>query len=347
MRILFEITHPAHVHLFRYPINILQSTGANIKVTSREKGVTTSLLDSYGINHRTLSSASSTYSLTSEWITRVSRLLSTVYSFNPDVIVGRFNPAAAVASTMAGCPYIMFEDTEKSHKMIFSLTYRMSNIIHTPEGFNQNLGPKQTSYPGFHELAYLHPNRFDPDSSILEQHDIKPGDRFSLIRFVGWEAHHDKNESGFSQKDRLRLVSLLSEYGEVYITSEGELPDDLAKYQLPIPPEHIHHLLYYSDIFVGDSQTMACEAGILGTPAIRYNSLAGGTSQHGGIQDELEREYGLIYSTDNIGESFAKIKEIIGNSRKEEIWQIRRKNLINDKIDVTHYITNSIRNVVV
>jgi len=35
--------------------------------------------------------------------------------------------------------------------------------------------------------------------------------------------------------------------------------------------------LYYANVYIGDSQTMATEASVLGTPAIRSNSFAEGS----------------------------------------------------------------------
>ena len=51
MRILFDITHPANVHLFKHLIRQLVADGAQVAVASRQKDVTTDLLASEGIDH--------------------------------------------------------------------------------------------------------------------------------------------------------------------------------------------------------------------------------------------------------------------------------------------------------
>ena len=43
MRILLDITHPAHVHFFRNPINLLQDKGHEVCVTTRDKDCTLEL----------------------------------------------------------------------------------------------------------------------------------------------------------------------------------------------------------------------------------------------------------------------------------------------------------------
>src|SRR6056297_2847304 len=107
-RVLFDINHPAQVHLFRHAITELEEQGHETVVTSREKELTTDLLDAYGIDHRPLSAAGDgTASLVTELATREWRLLGVARSFDPDVIVSRLSPAAAHVSTVIGCPNLV------------------------------------------------------------------------------------------------------------------------------------------------------------------------------------------------------------------------------------------------
>ena len=49
MKIIIDIGHPTHVHLFKTMIGVLQHHGHDILVTARNKEVTLRLLSSYGI----------------------------------------------------------------------------------------------------------------------------------------------------------------------------------------------------------------------------------------------------------------------------------------------------------
>jgi predicted glycosyltransferase len=231
----------------------------------------------------------------------------------------------------------MFDDTEKNASLVCRLTYGGADVICTPDSFGPDLGPNHIRYPGLHELAYLHPNQFSPDPKILGEHGVAADEPYCLLRFVGWDAHHDTGVHGFSPAEKRELVSLLSEYGSVYITSEDSLPAELAQYQLPLPPEHVHHLLAYANLLIGDSQTMTCEAGVLGTPAVRYNSIADPANEHAMYLQELEELYELVYSTADIRHAFDLTKEIIRNNSQAE-WDSRRKRLLNEKIDVTEFM---------
>jgi hypothetical protein len=55
MTILFNLDHPAHVHLFRDFIVYLLQQGYQVLVTSQQKDVTQVLLDHYQIPHIPLS----------------------------------------------------------------------------------------------------------------------------------------------------------------------------------------------------------------------------------------------------------------------------------------------------
>ncbi len=345
LKILFCTSHPAHVHLFKNCIKELQARGHETLVAARDRGITTNLLESYGLKYKIIwKNSESLMETFLEYISHEKNLLYTVYEFNPDIIVSRFSPAAAHISTICNIPNVVFEDTKKESSVLRKTVYPLSDVILTPSSFPQNINANQIFYEGFHELAYLHPSWFDPDPKILSERGIDPEEAYYVLRFVEWGAHHDHGEHGFSLSEKRDIVSLLSEHGQVYITSETELPPDLSRYQLPIKPEHIHHLLYYADLFVGDSQTMTCEAGVLGTPAIRSNSLSEPRSEHAMYLNELEEEYNLVYSTPDKKKAFNKIEQII-NEGSSDTWEKRRKMLLVDKIDTTEFMIKTILRV--
>ena len=109
MRLLVDVTHPAHVHLFKNAIEAFRDEGAAVRVASREKDVTTRLLDAYGIPHTVLSKK--TGSVPREWVGRELRLLRLARNFGPDVVLSRLNPAAAHVSRLLSVPNVVFERT--------------------------------------------------------------------------------------------------------------------------------------------------------------------------------------------------------------------------------------------
>ncbi len=77
---------------------------------------------------------------------------------------------------------------------------------------------------------------------------------------------------------------------QLFISSEKPLTAEFEPYRFPIPPHRIHHALAFAEFFLGDSQTMASEAAVLGTPALRINGFVGRIS----YLEELQ-EYGLSF----------------------------------------------------
>ena len=47
------------------------------------------------------------------------------------------------------------------------------------------------------------------------------------------------------------------------------------KYRIKINPLDMHHVMAFASLYIGDSQTMAAEAGVLGVPFVRFNDFVG------------------------------------------------------------------------
>ncbi|WP_367996728.1 DUF354 domain-containing protein [Haloferax volcanii] len=340
LKVLFDIGHPAHVHLFKNVIKELHRDGHKTRVLSRDKEITITLLDEYEINHEPLSAiGTKKYSLITEWSKREIRTLQIAWNYDPDIIVSVASPPAAHASVLAGCPKLVFNDSEPAH-LASKLTHPVSDVIYTPESFHLDLGNKQEKYPGYHELAYLHPNQFDPDPQSLQEFGVNPAEDYFVLRFVSWGAHHDVGHRGLSRQTKSELVSMLSEHGNVYITTEGQLPPEFEEFRLPVPPELMHHLLYYADLYVGDSQTMATEAALLGTPSVRSNSFAGDGDMGNFI--ELEERYDLLYSRSDESEMLDVVEDLVNDPQTTEHWNEKRDELMSEKIDVSKFMIDQI-----
>lgn len=342
MRVLFDINHPAHVHLFKNVIWELKARGHEIAVTSREKEITTALLDEYNIGHTPLSTVGdSLFGLATEFVQKDIELFRFARQFDPDIYLG-CNPAITHVAAVLGGKSIIFHDSEPTP--IRELLFRpFADVILTPEGFENDLGMKQLRYPGYHELAYLHPERFQSDPSKLERHGVRPEETYYVLRFIAWGAHHDAGESGLSLDAKRELVSMLSERGTVYITAEDELPEEFEEYRLPVPPHLMHDLLSSATLYVGDSQTMATEAAVLGTPAIRCNSFAGEGDMSNFV--ELEAEYELLYSTPDEDDALDRVRTLLDQHDLDERWRERRRRMLADKTDVTDVIVDLVREV--
>ena len=245
----------------------------------------------------------------------------------------------AHVSKLTKAKSIIFTDSEPA-KIINSLTFPFADVICTPSCFKNDLGKKHIRYDGYHELAYLHPNYFTPNPAVLDEVGLDKDDTFVILRFVSWTASHDVGQHGIL--DKTALVHELERYGQVFITSEGRLDDELVKYKIKVSPEKLHDLLYYTDLLMGDSQTMTTEAAVLGTPAIRCNSFVGENDMGNFI--ELEQKYGLIFNYNDPDRAIEKAVELIQKPNLKEEWKKKREKLLKDKIDVTAFMVWFIEN---
>ena len=204
---------------------------------------------------------------------------------------------------------------------------------------------KQTiHYPGFLKLAYLHPNRFTPDANVPKKYGIDPDKPYFLIRFAKLNAHHDNGVNGISTAIAEQIVRLLAPKGHIYITSERALEPQFEQYRLHINPLDIHHVMAFATLYIGDSQSMAVEAAMLGVPSLRFNDFVG--KKKIGVMEELEHAYGLTYgiSSHEPETLYAKINDLLAMPRLREDFQARRCKMLADKIDVTAFLTYFIEN---
>ncbi|WP_332897110.1 DUF354 domain-containing protein [Haladaptatus sp. CMSO5] len=345
MKVLFDVNHPAHVHLFKHAIWELEANGVEVLVTSRHKEMTTELLDAYGIEHVPLSGRRpGTLGLFAEWAIREARMLNVARKFKPDVVVGRLNPPLVHVSKLLGARNVIVMDTEiKSATIdrIYSvITHPFIDVYCTPPSIEPPTDRIDHHLMDFQELAYLHPNYFTPDPSVLERYGVNPEDTYFVLRFAGWDAFHDVGFSGISPETKRELVEYLSAHGKVYITSEGDLPEEFAEYALPLPSHLVHHLLAFADLYVGDSGTMSSEAAILGTPAIRASSMVSHDTES--IFYELEHEYGLMFAYADEQAALDKAKELVESPATADEWREKRERLLAEKGDVTTQLVDII-----
>jgi predicted glycosyltransferase len=334
MKILISANHPAHVHLFKNLIWKMESRGHRFLIVARDKDKTIDLLDKYGFKYALIGKAETTpLGYVREMIERTKRFYSIIGGYKPDIVLTQMDPSPAIAAKIWGVPYLCLADSEPA-KLILRGTMPFTQAVLTPSCFRTCLGEKHIYYSGYKELAYLHPNVFKPDVSVLKDLGVEMGDPYIVLRFVSWRAHHDIGEQGI--QDKTEIVKQLEQHGRVFISSESKLGEGLEKYELKVSPEKIHDVLYYAHLLFCDSQTMTTEAGVLGTPAIRCNSFVGANDMGNFI--ELENKYRLIYnfSDENMALNFA-VSLLEAPDIKEE-WSKRQKNLLNDKIDVTAFL---------
>jgi len=337
MRIIFGIGHPAHIHLFKSIIQKLSPTN-EIKVVVSNKDILENLLIENNIDYTLIANPQKSETLFDKALkifNSSKKLFQIVNEFKPDLLIGCLTQIALVSAIKRIPSFFVGEDDINYTFLQGITTYPFITKIIAPSITNVGFfSYKKIGYNSFQKLAYLHPNYFVPDKNLVSHLFQKKS--YYVIRLVSLSAYHDGKNGGLTEDILDKLIELLCKYGNVYITSEKKLKPKYEKYQLPIKVSNIHHVLYFADLYIGDSQSMAVEAAMLGTPSIRFNSFVGKIS----VLEELQNKYELTYGikTSEPGKLFKKIEELISMSNLKEEFRHRCKRMLSEKIDVSAFI---------
>ena len=341
MNILIDIGHPAHVHLFKHFANEMLRKGHKILFTCREKEFEIYLLKHYGFNYKSFGKKYS--SLPGKLWGLVEfdfKEILTGKRFKPDLFLSHGSIYAAHASLLLGKPHISFEDTFNFEQL--RLYTPFTKVILTSEYDHPLKSVKVIKYAGYHELAYLHPKRFTPDKSVLNDLGVKEHEKYVIIRFISWKASHDKGHNGITWENKLNIIKSFGKYARIFITSETELPNELRNYQIKLLPHRIHDAIAFAWLLFGESSTMAEVAAMLGIPSVFLYNNSTYYTKH------LESKYNLMYNYSESNEdqikAIQKGVEMLKMPNLRADWQLRRQQMLADKIDVTAFLVWFIEN---
>ncbi len=343
MRYLIFMGHPAHFHLFRFMIPALQKNGHEVKVLIRNKDILEELCQKSGLTYTNVlpeQRGKGLSSLALSYARKYRRISKIIREFKPTLLLGS-EPSLVHLGKFYKIPSIVFSEDDAAIIQKFAkITYPLTDVILSPASCNAGKWEyKKIGYNGFHKLTYLHPKVFVPDRNEIKE--LGEGD-FFVLRFAQLHAYHDTNRSGITKAIATRLIDILKPHGKIYITSERELEPEFEPYRLAIDPLKIHHALSFAKLYIGDSQSMAVEAALLGTPGIRFNDFAGEI----GVLNELEQVYGLTHSvkTTEPEKLYSLTESLVSDQELKHQFQLKRKKLLDEKINVFEFFMWFIQN---
>ncbi len=320
--ILFDIGHPAHVHLFKNFILYLKSKSHHVVVVSREKDVASALLDGLGIEAVSLSRAGrGSLGFAAELAKRDTGIFRLHRRHRFDLALGTSVSIAHLSALTRVRSYVFEQDDDDVVPLFARLTYPFATGIVVPSCLKfRKWAKKRVVHNSYHELAYLHPDHFSPDPRVPEKYGVEPG-AYIILRHSALKAHHDAAQKGLEGGTLEKIRGLIRGY-PVLSSREGD-PDR------SIEPWDMHHLLAFAKMLIADSQTMTREAAILGVPSLRYSSFVGRIS----VIEELEHRYGLTFGFRPGQEEglLGKIEEWLAASSLGEQWQAKRRRLLAEK----------------
>lgn len=332
--------HPAHFHLLKNVIKNLQSKGHYVVVVCQKKDILDELLTNAGIKYfnflpkgRKSTNLAMLYSiLRQDFLT-----LKICLKQKPVIMFGTSGEICHIGRLLNIPSLYLNEDDISVVPLLNYVVYPFAKWILSPIVCQNNKWEyKSLKYDSYHELAYLHPNHFIPDQRVVEKY-ISKDKPYYIMRFAKLTAHHDKGIQGINEQVADKIIQILKPHGNIYITSERKLEPQFESYRIKINPLDMHHIMAFADLYIGDSQTMAAEAGVLGTPFIRFNDFVGRI----GYLAELENRYELGYGIKpkEIDKLYQTIEGLLALPNRKDVFKHRREIMLSEKIDYSKFLT--------
>ena len=343
MRVLFSLNHPAHYHMFKHLVEMLQADGHETQYVICNKDVLEDLLKSDGVpyiklqqrRNRKASALSVMVNGVVDMLEKDWLLWKYVRHHRPDIMLGT-DISIGHVGMLTGIPSLFFnEDDYEINKAACLLSYPFVSNVVSPDICHVGIffERKKIAYRGYQKMAYIHPKYFSADRQIVKRY-VGDADTYFILRLVSLTAGHDISGKHQGISDHLldRLISILEPRGKVLISSERPLAEKYQKYQLSAPPSCMHHLMQFATLFVADSQSMCFEAGLMGVPFIRFNDFVGRIS----VLNEVENKYQLGFGvrtteTDKLlqlADTLTKVPNLKGQ------WKEKKERLFQEKTDV-------------
>ena len=359
MNIGLFLGHPAHFHMLKNVALQLQQDGHHVYFVIKKKDILEQLLQDAGYGYTLIREdrkdgfrglARSVLSM--EW-----NMCNFLRRNHIDILIG--STLSFASRVLMHVPTIvMGEDDADVVPKYASTVYPFASAILTPVVCdNGKWNSKSIKYPSYHELAYLHPNHFAARREVVEQYGIDTTKPYFVLRFASLKAHHDKGIHGIDTAIAQHLIDLLLPHGQVYITSERPLEPQFEAYRIHINPLDMHHVMAFASLYLGDSQTMAAEAGVLGTPFVRFNDFVGRIGYLRELEDVYHLGYGIhatpltadsaIRRTDGSVQPsgtealYEAVEQLVALTAEERqtLYGQRRKQMLQEKIDYAKYLT--------
>ncbi|HVX92805.1 MAG TPA: DUF354 domain-containing protein, partial [Candidatus Dojkabacteria bacterium] len=339
--VLFFIVHPAKYWLFKYVAQNLKKDGHEVEWVITSKDVLEDLLKRDGWEYTNIFPEGRRKKYFHPFITLVIntwktliRLWKHMWGKHYDMVVS--GDIITFIAWLKGIPALVPIDDGFNVVPEYSVSWMWARKLVAPAV--TDFGPfnyKKLGYKSNHEWAYINPKYFKPKKSIVKQFNPK-GKKYFFLRLVSLTASHDLHKKGINDRQVKKLIALLSKYGKIYINSEKgrELKPDLQKYQIHVDPIDIHNVMYYADMYIGDSQTMASESALMGVPTFRCNDFVGKVAYL-----EEEQEYGLVYNykPKDFNKMLKEIEKTLKMKNAKEEWKKRVKVFAKDHIDTTKF----------
>jgi len=342
LKIIFDLGHPSHYHLYKYVIDEVERRGDDVLIIVRDReGMVSDLIKADGRECIIIDKEieKGLFKKLLKMIVVDVDIFRIASKFKPDLFVSMGSPYSGHVGFLMRKPHLSFGDTEVA-KMVILLLIPFTTEMIVPSSYDSEFSYRNTlRINSYKVLAYLHPDYFKPNREVFHELNLSEIDKIAVLRFSSYDASHDIGKKGIDESSRTRLILEISKLAKVFITSEVDLGNELEKYRLHLDPSRLHDLLAFADLYVGEGATMACEAAVLGIPAVFVHRNTGG------ILEDLEREGLLLNFHDPNGDLnniLEYCRSVLSNPEIKKNHMENRQKMLNEKEDLTEAIIREI-----
>lgn len=346
MNVLIQLSHPAHFHLYKIVAKNLIEDGNKVLFVIKSKDILETLLQNAGLPYVNINQHAhrgSKLGILWDMFVREWRIIKLCRKHKIDLITGSTPETAHVSWLLRMHGVNTGEDDAAVISMFIKISKPFIDGYVAPDPCEmESVEPKTAHYPGYHELAYLHPNHFTPSREVVEGYGIDVVKPYFVLRFASLNAHHDNGIKGINTEVAQRLIDILSPHGQIYITSERPLEPQFEQYRIHINPLDMHHVMAFASLYIGDSQTMAAEAGVLGVPFVRFNDFVGRIGYLRELEDVYHLGFGIKASSDgSVDQLCSRVEEQVSMPTEERkaVFAKRRERMLAEKIDCAKFLT--------
>lgn len=265
-------------------------------------------------------------------VKRIIKMFCWAWGKHIDCAISSTLPCALVAKLIGAKMFAYTDDTQRgTYPWIIRFCTTETNLLVPPEG--KLAIQKTTVLNALKEWAYLAPNVFRPNATVLDKYGVQPKQYIFLrevsvgtVNYAGQAAGAIRDVASVIENRRIegiedRRLKVLFSLEEK--NRRAEYPDDWILLQEPI--EDIHSLIYYSAGLVSSGDSMAREAALLGVPAyylgIRYSMPANlAASKVANLQNATTMPFEQWI--DSVCDSAKSVEE-----------RVNEQNILRDKID--------------
>ena len=337
-KVLFDITHPAHVNFFYHLISRLKKKGISIDIVTLQRGRLVDILSKeYStINYDVINKHRSNY-FNLIFQTGISRIVSLFRNYlwkNYDVFIGVAAFQLAFLGKFNNTKSIVFYD-DPEYKLNYLPSKLMADVFYLPQTcgvFGNNIFLVNCAK----EWAYLSPKYFKPNLNALRKYGLSPY-RYIFVREVS-------NKTMNYRKQKRRMIERVHEmdinYPVLFSLEDHSRKHLYHKWKLLQEPVFdIHSLMYFSKLIISDGDSMAREGALLGSRSIYCGS------REMKINRELIQR-GLLKKFNDDDELKKEVRLTIDNKESTETIRCRqdsiRNSLLNEWIDINKILFQEI-----